>query len=250
MFLLSSTRLDRSNFIALYYRIFLKIKLTFEVIDDDIDHFWLLSFVYPFIIVHDEVCILFTTFDVLLVSCLYKRDIEEYIIGHSGLSHIRAGLSMSPITDHTTSHPIYRRKFYKNAHICEFSKSRMTESEKPIKNDKVFWFDDFSGLSLRLTSWVISKVIAWYLNFFTIFELFYMSYEEVSLQSLWRIKIFKCISFKLDIEAFGKTVMRVIIHIHRDSIDTICSKHFNDFLCEISFSRTASADEIYEVHIL
>lgn len=250
MFLLSSTRLDRSNFMALYYGIFWKIKLTAQVINRDIYHFWLRSFMYPFIIIYYKISILFTAFDIFVVSRLYKSDVEEYIVSHTRFAHITSCLASSPVSYHATCHTIYSRKLYKDTDISEFSESRVTESEKTVKDDKILWLYYFPRLSLCFPSWITSEIIFWYLYLLSIFELFDVSDEKICLESFWRVKIFKFISFKFYMKTFWELIMGIIIHVHGYGIDPVCSKSFDDFFGKIAFSRTASADEINEIHIL
>jgi hypothetical protein len=102
---------------ALYYRIFLKIKLTAQVVNRDIYHFWFDSRVYPLIIVDDEVSILLACFYVFGISSLYKSDVKENIIGHSWLTHITPSLSAAPVSYHTTSHAVHSGEFDKNTYI-------------------------------------------------------------------------------------------------------------------------------------
>lgn len=124
------------------------------------------------------------------------------------------------------------------------------EPEKSIEDDKVFWFDDFSWFTLGFPSRVIPKVILWDLYFLSVFKSINMFNEKGSLKCFWSIKIFKFLSFKINIEICWKLCIRIVIHIVGDGIHPLRSKSFDDFFSEIAFSRAASADEVNEVHKL
>lgn len=124
------------------------------------------------------------------------------------------------------------------------------EPEKSIEDDKVFWLDDLSWFTLGFSCWIIPKIVFWYLDFLAVFELLDMFYEQICLERFRGIKILELFSLKLYIEMFWKLCIRVIVHIVGDSINPICSKSFDDFFSEIAFSRTASANEINEIHSL
>lgn len=163
-------------------------------------------------------------------------DVEEDIIRHPWLTHIGAGLSISPIAYHAPSHAVDSRKLDEDAHVGQLTQAGIAEAEEAIEDDEVPRLDDFSWLSLGFPGGIIPEIVLRDLHLLSVLERFNMLDEQRGLERFRCIEILESLALEIDVEVFRKSRIRIIVHVIGDSVDAVCSKCFDDLLCEISFA--------------